>query len=103
MADCRICKNSEGNRDITLREKMFGTGEPFAYFQCAACGCLQIARIPDNLADYYGDGYYSFKQPARCCDNPVKAYLKRLRTRCALGNDAWPARFFLKVYTPYAG
>ena len=83
-----------------MQEKMFGTGEAFTYFQCGACGCLQIDTIPDDLARYYGNGYYSFKQPAPLRDNPFKAYFKRLRTRCALGGESWLAAGFLKLYPP---
>lgn len=39
---------------------MFASGEPFDYLLCAACGCLQIASIPNDLARHYGAGYYSF-------------------------------------------
>ncbi|MCR5722505.1 MAG: class I SAM-dependent methyltransferase [Lachnospiraceae bacterium] len=37
---------------------------------CPECGCLQIAIVPDNLGDYYGEGYYSFSLPA----DPNKKY-----------------------------
>ncbi len=40
-----------------------GTREIFRYFQCGACGCLQIAEIPSDLGRYYGDLYYSFGAP----------------------------------------
>jgi SAM-dependent methyltransferase len=37
---------------------MFGTRDEFDYLECAACGSLQIAEIPD-LAPYYPADYYS--------------------------------------------
>ncbi len=39
---------------------MMGLRTAFEYFECAACGCLQIAAIPGNLAEFYGGDYYSF-------------------------------------------
>jgi SAM-dependent methyltransferase len=39
---------------------MFGTRDEFTYWECSVCGCLQIARIPERLGDYYPDDYYSF-------------------------------------------
>jgi SAM-dependent methyltransferase len=56
---------------------MFGWREEFEYIECARCGCLQIARIPADLAKYYpSEGYYSYKPPKRR-RNP--AWLLRLR------------------------
>ena len=40
---------------------MFGTREAFPYFECADCGCVQIAEIPALLADHYPDTYFSFR------------------------------------------
>ena len=42
---------------------MFGTRDEFDYFECASCGCLQIAEIPPNISDYYPSNYYSFHKP----------------------------------------
>jgi len=44
---------------------MFGTREAFAYVECGDCGCVQIAEIPEDLARFYPDGYYSFSPPSR--------------------------------------
>ncbi|WP_448192852.1 class I SAM-dependent methyltransferase [Azospirillum sp. sgz301742] len=57
--DCRICGNSSGNRIHIAREMMHGRRDQFQYIECAACGCLQIGEIPENLSDYYGESYYS--------------------------------------------
>lgn len=37
---------------------MFGTREAFEYFECAACGTIQIEQVPD-LARHYPDDYLS--------------------------------------------
>lgn len=102
MSSCRICGNRAGNRSFDLSEKMFGTNEVFTYLQCAECGCLQIAAVPDHMEKYYGHAYYSFKSPGRLFDNPVKAGLKRLRSRCALKERSLFARLFVRLYPPPA-
>lgn len=56
---CRICGNGESNQTYRLRELMFGLDQAFDYFQCSQCQCLQISRVPDDLADYYSKPYYS--------------------------------------------
>lgn len=62
---CRVCGNRSGNRPFVAREMMFGLRETFDYFECRACGCLQIARIPADLSKYYPHEYYSFRTPSR--------------------------------------
>jgi 2-polyprenyl-3-methyl-5-hydroxy-6-metoxy-1,4-benzoquinol methylase len=59
-ATCRICGYPAPVAMLSVREMMFGSKERFDYFSCAACGCLQIAQIPDDLGRHYGEGYYSF-------------------------------------------
>ena len=56
---CRICRGSF-SRQIRAREMMFGTRKKFDYLQCSECGCLQIAKIPSDMSDYYPSEYYSF-------------------------------------------
>ncbi|MBI3506518.1 MAG: class I SAM-dependent methyltransferase [Proteobacteria bacterium] len=55
---CRICGGAPGAHHVA-REMMYGSRERFAYFECASCGCLQIADIPADLARHYPAGYYS--------------------------------------------
>jgi SAM-dependent methyltransferase len=59
---CRICNNSESNKEFKLKEFMFGTNEEFNYFQCGKCGCLQISEIPEDLSKYYKNAYYSYSK-----------------------------------------
>jgi 2-polyprenyl-3-methyl-5-hydroxy-6-metoxy-1,4-benzoquinol methylase len=83
---CRVCGNTEGNSSHFPKEMMFGWREEFEYFECARCGCLQIARIPEDLARFYpSEGYYSYKPPQR---KQYPGWLLRLRhdrTRHFLG------------------
>ena len=60
---CRIC-GSEGEHSVyTAKEMMLGLRDEHRYFQCGACGCLQIESIPENLAAYYPSNYYSYSSP----------------------------------------
>ncbi|HEV8548734.1 MAG TPA: class I SAM-dependent methyltransferase, partial [Polyangiaceae bacterium] len=43
---------------------MFGTREAFTYYECGACGCVQIARYPDDIARHYPRDYYAFASGA---------------------------------------
>lgn len=58
---CRLCGASGMFQSYLVKEMMMGTGDEFEYFVCADCGSIQIAEIPDNLGDYYGEKYYSYQ------------------------------------------
>ena len=65
---------------------MFGWREEFEYLECGRCGCLQIARIPADLAKYYPrDGYYSYKPPKKKHYPGWMLALRHERTRYFLG------------------
>jgi SAM-dependent methyltransferase len=88
-AGCRICGNSEGNPSFFPKEMMFGWREEFEYFECARCGCLQIAAIPADLARYYpSDGYYSYRAPKQKQVSGWLLRLRRARTRYFLGEPS---------------
>jgi len=57
---CHICGNNKDNTAYTMREMFYGTRDAFPYFQCASCGCLQIAKIPKDMSKYYSPEYYSY-------------------------------------------
>lgn len=63
MDHCRICGWMGGGEKITAFEMMKGGREKFEYFVCPKCDCLQIAEVPKNMYKYYGEDYYSYKQP----------------------------------------
>jgi 2-polyprenyl-3-methyl-5-hydroxy-6-metoxy-1,4-benzoquinol methylase len=70
---CGICRKLSEHQVYVAREMMFGFQDEFEYFECEQCGCVQIAKVPDNLFRYYPDNYYSF--------NPVvkaKYFLPRM-------------------------
>ena len=79
---CRVCENENGNRGFVVKEMMYGLGNKFTYFQCADCGCLQIAEIPEDMERYYPSSYGSFKQPKS--NSSIRQILKRKRNKYAL-------------------
>jgi SAM-dependent methyltransferase len=80
---CKICGHRAERAELHVPEMMFGIGETFTYFQCTACGCLQIAEVPADMARHYPPSYYSF--PSGGADEaPWRRRLKSLRTRSAL-------------------
>ncbi len=84
---CRICGSVQVAARHTALEMMNGTREAHAYAQCAACGCLQIERIPDDLSRHYAGGYYSYTAPQRPA-NPLRRWAAHARHRWALhGRD----------------
>jgi SAM-dependent methyltransferase len=80
---CRICENTEGNREFVAKEMMLGTGDRFPYQECGRCGVLQIRKIPEDLSPYYAPPYYSFSAPYRT--PPLRRWVKRRIARHRLG------------------
>jgi SAM-dependent methyltransferase len=76
MNKCRICHNEAANLVYKTREMMFGLRDEFIYFECARCGCVQIQEVPENLARYYPDNYYSFRK-----QGALTQFLKRCWAR----------------------
>jgi SAM-dependent methyltransferase len=58
---------------------MFGFRDEFNYFECSACGCLQIAEVPQDIGRYYPSGYYSFQQAAP--DSAIRRFARIRRDR----------------------
>lgn len=85
---CRICGAKDRHRVYTVRELMLGSGEPFLYFQCNRCQCLQIAEIPSDMGKYYPRDYYSFSTTSRDkTDNPTVRWFRKLRNHCSVSDD----------------
>lgn len=83
---CRICGSEAEHRRYMAKEMMLGLRDEHRYFQCADCGCLQIENIPDNLASYYPDNYYSYSDAGKG-GNPLKKALMKMRdTYAATGH-----------------
>lgn len=82
---CKICDHAGDPKTFQVREMMLGYREEFTYFQCGHCGCLQIAKIPNDMSKYYPAEYYSFTySPAEILKNPLRKILKKRRDRYAV-------------------
>lgn len=82
MHRCRVCGGAGGDQ-VTALEMMFGTREPFDYFVCSSCECLQIVEIPSDLSAYYPRDYYSFAKPK--VSGRIKRAIRSRRMASLLG------------------
>src|SRR5690606_33179597 len=112
---CRICGNIGENKMHMAREMMFGTRDKFRYIECAKCGTLQIAEIPD-LTKYYPAEYYSLLPTD---EGEIRRSLKRriasrlianyhLNERCIIGRKlasggSWAAALFPEYLKHFPG
>jgi SAM-dependent methyltransferase len=96
---CEICGNEKDNKKVQIREMMFGTRDEFDYFECSKCGCLQIAKIPKNIGEYYPKNFYSFND--NISENSVKRYLRMKRNEYAFFKRGLVGRIMNKIYPPY--
>ncbi|HTC00202.1 MAG TPA: class I SAM-dependent methyltransferase [Ferruginibacter sp.] len=74
---CKICNNTNHNKEISAKEMMFGFKDEFLYFECSICGCLQIVEIPENISKYYPHNYYSYNLVFNKKRNILKSYLNK--------------------------
>jgi len=97
--NCRICGTERDFPTYAVREMMFGTREEFSYFQCDACGCLQIADIPSDLPRHYPSDYYSqHTEPARIESRGVRStVIKHYCRRIALNPQGLYPRLLQKI------
>jgi SAM-dependent methyltransferase len=81
---CRIC-GARCSGPYHVNEMMFGLRHVFDYYQCDACGVLQISEYPEDLNKYYPSDYYSV---ARARESGLRARLKQIPIFGAVGNAA---------------
>ena len=81
---CRICGTENENRTYNVREMLHGTREPFEYFECADCGCVQISQIPADLGRYYPSTYQSYKDYGRRARSRARRLVDSARVGYAL-------------------
>jgi len=94
---CKICGNSENNKELKLKEMMFGFRDEFTYFECSKCGCLQIVEIPRNIGKYYPSNYYSFKKADKS-RNFLKQILRGKRDKYTLFRKGLVGKIISKKY-----
>jgi SAM-dependent methyltransferase len=72
----------------------FGTREPFQYFECCECKCLQPVYVPADLSRYYPATYESLNQrPQDGFRGVIKNKLKAFKTRFAISRRGYLGRF----------
>ena len=61
--DKYACPACNGNffSQVIATERMYGIGGEFLYLECQNCQSLHLAKIPDNLSDFYPENYYAFR------------------------------------------
>lgn len=95
---CRICQNETGNTSIEMEDMMYGSRETFEYFQCSACGCIQIGSVPDDMGRHYPGNYYSYLVNTEL---KKEGFFKRLQCRSIIGaNRSWIAKLTTIKYKP---
>ena len=82
---CRICGHVGGNRTLTAREMMVGMRDRFDYLVCAACGCVQMFAVPEDLSRYYPPNYYAFAPPPQS-PGPLQTFRRRRHAAHLLGH-----------------
>ncbi|MEW5927530.1 MAG: class I SAM-dependent methyltransferase [Gemmatimonadota bacterium] len=98
---CRICGAQDDLTGYAVREMMFGTRETFDYFQCAACGCLQMAAFPHDMSGHYPADYYAH-HPRERRARGVRAAFRAMRDRHAITGRGILGGAFGRVF-PYPG
>jgi SAM-dependent methyltransferase len=59
---CSICKSTE-IEILSVKEMRNGWREVHPYRYCLNCGFLELVNIPNNMAKYYENGYYTANKP----------------------------------------
>jgi len=85
---CLACENESDAATFPVREMMFGTREAFDYQQCEACGSVQVAAIPDDLARHYPSAYFSFTSQEHLTRLGLRAWIDAARVSHALGKGS---------------
>ncbi len=79
---CLICRNTEGNCVIPLKELQLGLGEVFDYQLCGSCGSLQLLHPPADFSKYYpNEDYYSFTDGI---NRKKPGWLRKIKTQYLL-------------------
>lgn len=100
IMECRVCGNAKDSKVYTIREMLFGTKQEFEYFQCANCGCLQIAEIPEDMSRHYPSDYPSFELKRGNYEPALRRVFRRIRDRCAFLGPG-PVSSFLHKFCRY--
>lgn len=86
---CRVCGLEEASPGtLKVPEMMIGTREHFDYFHCPSCSSLSLVYVPEDLGQYYGSSYYSFRPaPRRPSTGALKQFFRTCSMRGKLGSS----------------
>lgn len=101
-ATCRICGASGDFTSYRVREMLHGTREEFDYVECPACGCVQIAEIPDDLSRFYPADYFSFRSHRGLDRSPIRRFIDPRRVKFRFGGNDWLGASAERVSRPFA-
>ncbi|GAB4192646.1 MAG: hypothetical protein Tsb0015_14980 [Simkaniaceae bacterium] len=76
MCNCRVCRNSDKNKVIVVKQTGTQYLDEFEYIQCNKCNSLTIKEVPQNLSKYYED-YYSLKPFSQVKHLKFTSHIKR--------------------------
>ena len=103
--ECKVCGNNSRNQSFIATERLLGIRDEFVYFECSVCGCVQIQEVPENIAKYYPNAYYSYQEPSFANKlNPVLYFLKKSLAKYYIGRfnlTGWILSFFLEHPFPW--
>jgi SAM-dependent methyltransferase len=99
---CRICGSTNLGPPVPTREMLHGTRTPFSYRECGDCACVQIGTIPDDLAPWYPQGYFSFRPLSALDRNPVRRWIDPRRVAHAFGAGGVVGALAEAVSRPFA-
>jgi len=57
----------------------FGRRDPFSYFECSDCGCVQTTAMPENLSEYYPKACFSFRPQHQLVRSRWRRWVDRKR------------------------
>lgn len=77
---------------------MFGSRDLFVYFECAACGCLQIRGIPGDIAKYYPSNYFSFGRRRWAITYRLRDIIKKIRDSHTFGQRNIPGQLLSYLF-----
>lgn len=97
---CVACEGVHRVETFVATERLLGTLERFEYWECPDCGCVQIARIPNDLARHYPPHYFAFKAQHRLAVNRLRRWLDPMRVDAALGRGGMLGRLSNLVLKP---
>ena len=98
MNKCRICNNSNSNKIYIAHEMMFDIRDPFEYFECSSCGCLQIKDFPNSLSKYYPPEYMSFSKPKLPTSFFAVSFIRRQRLAYTLEEKSFIGILFSLLF-----